>query len=151
METAEGIRWAEAIVCAMDLNPSSKGYFGYDRVGSVMKGQFLVNIASGEIILARDLKRLLDEKKLEGVALDVFENEASLGFQLRSGGLDVEKSSRVLVQLMEDPNVLFTPHNAFNSTNALSRKAEMTIRQLELLSNTEELDPCLIDHVAEPP
>ena len=78
-----------------------------------------MNIAHGEITPARDLKQLLDEKKLQGVALDVFENEVSQGAQLRPGNLDLEETSSILIQLMEYSNVLFAPHNAFNSTNAL--------------------------------
>ncbi len=68
-----------------------------------------------------DLVRLLDEGHLGGLALDVYENESTLAVALRSGKSNFPFASR--------PNVILTPHNAFNTTEAVDRKAEQTVQQ----------------------
>src|SRR3990172_2228971 len=125
-----GIPWADAIVCAMDLNESNLGYFSYDRLKNLTRGCFLVNVARGEMTPLADLKRLLDERLLLGLGLDVFENESDLAVSLRNNGLHSDGSCDVLAQLIDYPNVILTPHNAFNSREALRRKAQLSVEQL---------------------
>ena len=57
------------------------------------------------------------------LALDVYENESALAVELRSG-----KSG---FPLLGRSNVILTPHNAFNTAEAVERKAEQTVRQIE--------------------
>ena len=41
--------------------------------------------------------------------------------------------------ILKNPNVVFTPHNAFNSTEAVARKAEQSVRSVEHYLKTGEL------------
>jgi D-lactate dehydrogenase len=66
---------------------------------------------------------LLDEGHVSGLALDVYENESSLAVALRSGRSDYP--------LLGRQNVILTPHNAFNTAEAVDRKAKQTIQQIE--------------------
>jgi phosphoglycerate dehydrogenase-like enzyme len=70
-----------------------------------------------------DLARLLDEEHLGGVALDVYEDEGKLATALRSGQGDFP--------LLGRPNVILTPHNSFNTHEAVVRKSEQSVRQVE--------------------
>jgi D-lactate dehydrogenase len=65
---------------------------------------------------------LLDEGYLGGVALDVFENESAVATGLRSGEGDFP--------LLNRPNVILTPHNAFNTGEAVERKSEQSAQQV---------------------
>lgn len=119
----EGIPWADVIMCAMNLTADNRGYFRYDVLRRARRGVILVNVARGEFTPLADLERLLREGHLGGVALDVFEDEPQLATALRRG-------EPLLTGLRTHPNVILTPHNAFNTVEALHRKAEQTIQQI---------------------
>jgi len=119
----EGLPWADIIVCAMSLNQGNRGYFSYQRLQQARPGVLFVNIARGELSPTADLVRLLDEGRLGGVALDVYENESALATALRSG-----KGS---FPLLGRPNVILTPHNAFNTQEAVERKSIQSVQQIE--------------------
>jgi len=126
----EGIPWADVIVCAMNLTKENKGYFGYDLLRSARKGCVFVNVARGEHAPLTGLKRLLDERHLAGVGLDVFEDEGALAAALRNPGAPPTPPVTLISQMLARPNVLLTPHNAFNTQEALQRKAAMSVEQI---------------------
>ncbi len=126
-----GISWADVIICAMNLTNENRGYFNYDLVRHVKSGAILVNIARGEHSPIRDLTRLLEEKRLGGVGLDVYEDEGTLGAALRSPDSRGSDTVRDLQRLASYPNVILTPHNAFNTIEAVKRKAQMSVDQVK--------------------
>jgi D-lactate dehydrogenase len=131
VERDEGIRWADIIVCAMNLTNENRGYFSYDLLKHVKKDTIFINIARGEHAPLKDIVRLLEEHHLGGAGLDVFEDEPNLASSLR-GKADVNSESVATIKtLMEFPNVLLTPHNAFNTMEAVERKAQYSVQQIE--------------------
>jgi D-lactate dehydrogenase len=119
----EGLPWADIIVSAMNLTPDNVGYFNYALLKRAQAGVLFVNVARGELAPTADLVRLLDEGHLAGAALDVYENESKLAVSLRTG--------RGTFPLLGRPNVILTPHNAFNTQEAVDRKAEQSVQQVE--------------------
>lgn len=126
-----GIPWADVIVCAMNLTDENRGYFDYERMKYVKQGALFVNIARGEHSPIRDLTRLLEEKKLSGVGLDVYEDEGTLGAALRGHASIVSEKLKDLQRLSGYPNVILTPHNAFNTSEAVKRKSQMSVEQIK--------------------
>ena len=126
----DGIRWADVIICAMNLTEGNRGYFSYEFLGRAKKGITFVNIARGEMSPLGDLERLLSDGKISGLGLDVFEDEGSLGAVLRSPGSGITPQAAQVNRILSYPNVVLTPHNAFNSCEALQHKSEMTVRQI---------------------
>ncbi len=119
----EGLAWADVIVCAMNLTTENVGYFKYDVLKQARRGVVFVNVARGEFSPTNDLVKLLDEGHVSALALDVYEKESALAVALRSG-----KSG---FPLLNRANVILTPHNAFNTDEAVERKAEQTVQQIE--------------------
>ncbi len=119
----DGLVWADIIVCAMNLTKDNACYFSYETLKRARKGMVFVNIARGEFTPTEDMVMLLDEGHLSGLALDVYEDESKLAVALRSG-----KSG---FPLLGRPNVILTPHNAFNTAEAVDRKARQTVQQIE--------------------
>jgi len=126
----EGIGWADAIVCAMNLTEENRGYFSYKLLSRSKKGITFVNIARGELSPLSDLEKLLSESRISGLGLDVFEDEGALGAALRSGAKTRTTQGKLVTRLLDYPNVIFTPHNAFNSSEAVQRKSELTVQQI---------------------
>ena len=148
----EGVKSADIIVCAMNLFANNKRYFHYHFLKQAKQGALFVNISRGELSPTKDLLKLLQEEHLGGVALDVFENEDIIAEQLRSrwsgaeatGKLVDEKIGeleevKVLRELQQHHNVILTPHNSFNTHEAVLRKCQQTVQQIESFLQKGEL------------
>lgn len=127
---------ADIIVAAMDLNPSSEAYFDYARLKQAKPGVIFINIARGEISPLAGLLQLLEEKHLGALGMDVYENEKLIGPAMRSEIPANTPQMQTLKKLLEFDNVILTPHNAFNTREAVERKSEQSIQQLKELKRT---------------
>lgn len=96
--------------------------------GLMKKRPFVINTSRGALIDSEALLGALNEEKLRGAALDVYEEEAGVFYEDMS-----EKIMRdnTLALLMSRPNVLITSHQAFLTEEALENIAETTIRSLD--------------------
>lgn len=127
----EGIAWADVIVCAMNLTADNAGYFDHRALSKARCGVLFVNVARGEMSPSPDLLRLMDENHLGGVALDVFDQESKLAVALRTGRASDDPSVRATLALAKRPNVICTPHNAFNTVESVERKSRQSVEQIE--------------------
>ncbi len=126
----EGIRWAQAIVVCLPLTELTHGMLNYQALKEVEHGAILVNVSRGEITPLRDLERLLQEGILGGVGLDVYEEESSLSEALRRGRGKKKAETQLILSLKDRDNVILTPHNAFNTREALEKKARQSVEAL---------------------
>lgn len=126
----EGIRLADVIVCAMNLTPDNREYFNSSLLKKAKPGTIFVNIARGELSPAKDLLRLLDGNHLGGVGLDVYDNESVLSVNLRRRVTGDDENLPACIELSKRDNAILTPHNAFNTYEALGRKAAQSIDQV---------------------
>jgi D-lactate dehydrogenase len=85
-----------------------------------------INVSRGEISPLQDVRRLLDERILAGAGLDVYAEEQAVADYLRSKSGPAPDTATALLALQDDERVLCTPHNAFNTREALERKAQLT-------------------------
>ena len=130
-EPAEALAEADIVVCAMNLTNRNRGYFTRDVLARTRRKPLLVNIARGEFTPAAVLEAALDEGLLSGVALDVYNEESTLAPALRTGKMDTLTSdNQALLRLQQRPDVICTPHNAFNTLEAVERKSEQSLRTL---------------------
>lgn len=139
----EGIGWADVVVCALPFTESTRSLLNERCLRHCRPGTILVNVGRGEISPLRDLKRLLQAGVLGGVGLDVYEEEGVLAQALRGKSRwRLRQKARELLQLQADDNVIFTPHNAFNTEEALERKAKKSCDSIvAFLKRGKFLDP----------
>ncbi|PJE75663.1 hydroxyacid dehydrogenase [Candidatus Uhrbacteria bacterium CG10_big_fil_rev_8_21_14_0_10_48_11] len=101
----------------------------------IKRGVFIVNTARGGLIETDALVTALQDGTVAGAALDVLEGEGEIGDEtalLRHADADPEAvklalENRVLITM---PNVLVSPHNAFNSQEAMERIMDVTYGNL---------------------
>lgn len=134
----QGVPWADVIFCALSLTDETNQMLNYQSLQSSRKGFFLVNIARGEITPMADLKKLLDEDKLRGIGMDVFEDEGNLVLDLRKARRANHPISQLVVELIKRDNVIFTPHNAFNTKEALDKKVRLSVDAVTAFLKTGE-------------
>ena len=86
-----------------------------------------MNVARGELSPPAPLLEALQSGRLAGAALDVYDDEDTLGAALRGGGPAAAPAP--WDALLAHPAMLCTPHNAFNTAEAVVRKCAYTIDQ----------------------
>ena len=121
---------ADVVVCAMDLNASNRNYFDAARLEQFKPGAVFINISRGELSPSTALLAALRSGRLGGVALDVYNHEADLAVAVRAGQTSSDAEVRATLELAQLENVLCTPHNAFNTAEAVRRKSEHAVRQI---------------------
>jgi len=127
----EAIARADIVVCAMDLNAGSRNFFDAARLRTIKRGALFINISRGELSPAADLLAALESGQLAGVALDVYNHEGELAVALRAGKTDSPNPEvQAVLRLVKRDDVICTPHNAFNTDEAVERKSEHSVRQL---------------------
>ena len=94
----------------------STNYIIDDRAISLMKSSALIiNTSRGQLIDSEALLKALNEKRIGGAALDVYEEESGLFFEDNSGRIITDE---VLSLLVSRPNVVITSHQAFLTEEA---------------------------------
>ena len=68
--------------------------------------------------------------------MDVYENEKLIGPAMRGEISADTPQLQALKKLAKLDNVIFTPHNSFNTAEAVEKKSEQSIQQLEELKKT---------------
>ena len=126
----EGFKKADIIVCSMNLTFENENYFNYEKLKKAKDNALFINIARGELSYSSELLKLMKENKLGGIGMDVFKDESKLAVSLRSGEKVDSKEVEAVKKLQKYPNVIFTPHNSFNTQEAVIRKSEQSAEQL---------------------
>lgn len=108
-----------------------------NNINLIKKGSYLVNTARGGIVETEAVVEALKNGILAGFGADVLEEEGEvkdeMNFLARTGSSRPETLRNILYNhvLMKMPNVLITPHNAFNSQEALERILNTTIENIK--------------------
>ncbi len=117
---------ADVITLHTPYTPQTHHLINKENVKMIKKGAILVNTARGGLVETEALVWALDNGILAGVGLDVLEEEGEvkdeLGFLTKNKPAEGEMKTALYNHiLMRRPNVLITPHNAFNTQEALGR------------------------------
>ena len=108
------------------------------------KGAYLINTARGPIVETEALVKALKNGYLGGAGLDVLEEEGIIGEEVElilNGHPEEHNLKTVLANhaLFDMPNVLVTPHNAFNTREALEKILITTIENIKgFLANNQK-------------
>lgn len=117
--------------------PENKHMISATGLALMKPSAVLINTARGELVDTQALTDALVEKKLAGAALDVLESEQLYKMHeevalLRSHTLPQSAAiqSVALMALNKLPNVILTPHNAFNTLEAIGRINSVTCQNI---------------------
>lgn len=87
-------------------------------------GVYIINTARGELINIKDLTDFYKKGKFGGIALDTFEGEIKVK---SPDNIQNSKSYKLIQELNSNQNVIITPHNAYNTHEAMQRKCKKTL------------------------
>ncbi|MEK6823342.1 MAG: NAD(P)-dependent oxidoreductase, partial [Nanoarchaeota archaeon] len=118
---------------APDL-PTTHHMINLGNVDTIKIGCVLINTARGGLIETEAILRGLDGGIFSGVGLDVLEEETGIKEEKQLLARNYEKVNlKTLIQqhtLLEYDNVIITPHNAFNSAEALQRILDTSVENV---------------------
>ncbi|MHA2025448.1 MAG: hydroxyacid dehydrogenase [Candidatus Thorarchaeota archaeon] len=100
---------SDYITVHVPLVPQTKGMFGEKEFKKMKETAFLVNTARGGVVDEKALLKALNDGDIAGAALDVFENEPPLEWEL-----------------VKHPRLVATPHLASSTKEAQVRVGELT-------------------------
>ncbi len=127
---------SDIITLHAPLNDHTHHMINCGNIGKVKKGAVLINTARGGLIETECIINALKNGTLSAAGLDVLEDEAFIREekQLLSSEFMKDHDLKVLLQehmLLDQDNVIITPHNAFNSKEALQRILDTTIENIQ--------------------
>ena len=96
-------------------------------IEKMKKGVVIVNTSRGALIDAEALLEGIKSRKIGAACLDVYEEEADVFFEDRSGHI---MDDELLSRLISMPNVIVTSHQAFLTEEALNNIAETTVNNI---------------------
>ena len=106
------------------LTDDTRHMIGADAIAKMKKGVVIVNTSRGGLIDAEALLEGIKARKVGAACLDVYEEEADIFFEDRSGHI---LNDDLLSRLISMPNVIVTSHQAFLTEEALNNIAETTV------------------------
>lgn len=130
----ELLKNSDIISLHVPYNKHTHHIINKDNIKKIKKGAILINTARGGVVDTNALLYALEKGILAGAGLDVIEGEELIKeeHQLLHRTRNPEKW-RTMVRnhrIFKMENVVFTPHNAFNSREALERILETTARNI---------------------
>lgn len=117
-------------------NKNTHHLINKNNVQLIKKGSYLINTARGGLVETQALITAINKDILAGVGLDVLEEEYFIKEekQLLSKEFQKKCDLKTVLQnhlLIQDKRVVVTPHNAFNSEEALKRILDTTVENIE--------------------
>lgn len=119
------------------LNKNTEHMINSDSISKMKKGSLLINTARGGLVNTDDLIKAIEDKIILGAGLDVIEGEELL-VEENIFNSPIEKAAKLIVNskiLLDNENVVITPHNAFNSIEAVNRIINTTIENITAIKN----------------
>ena len=126
---------ADVITLHVPALPQTEHMLDAEAFARMKRGAVLINTARGSIVDARALIEALLGGKLAAAGLDVLPDEPSIReeAELISSIYDNKRDIRDLVAdhvLLNMPNVVVTPHSAFNTREAIKRISTTTVSNI---------------------
>jgi D-lactate dehydrogenase len=118
---------ADLITLHCPLTPATHHLIDAAAIAGARPGVLIINTSRGALIDTGALIAGLKSRKIGGVALDVYEQEADLFFEDLSNEIIQDD---VFQRLLTFPNVLITGHQAFLTEEALTAIARTTLASL---------------------
>lgn len=125
---------ADIVTIHVPYSPATHHLINKENIKRMKRGAFLINTARGPVVESEAVLWALEKGILAGAGLDVLEEEEILDNPTALFDQYVSRddlSELVTAHLLrEKPNVLITPHNAFNTKEAIERIIKTTYENI---------------------
>jgi len=140
----ELLKLSDIISLHVPYNKYTHHLINKDNINKIKKGAILINTARGAIVDTGTLLSALESKRLAGAGLDVIEGEELIKeeHELLHSTTNPKKWKEIVRahKIFQKDNVVFTPHNAFNSREALIRILDTTLENIGAYLNKDYIN-----------
>jgi D-lactate dehydrogenase len=123
---------ADVITLHAPLNGHTHYLINKEMLSKMKPGVMLINTGRGGVLNTQDALAAMQSGQLGYLGLDVYEHEKGLFFNDRTRD---KPHDETFAQLLAQPNVLITGHQAFLTREALTNIADATINSLTCWEN----------------
>jgi phosphoglycerate dehydrogenase-like enzyme len=116
VELDELLSRSDIVTLHLPLMPETRGFIGQAQLAKLKPSAILINTARGPIVEPAALVEALNQKRLAGAGLDVF---------------DLEPPLPANHPILTAPNTVLTPHIGFETVEAMAAKANIALGHLE--------------------
>lgn len=124
----ELLQRADIVTLHCPLTPETRGLIGREQLALMKPSAYLINMARGPVVDAQAVADALNQGKIAGAAIDVFEKEPPLNAD---------------EPLLHAKNCLLTPHIAFASHQSMERRARIVFDSLQQWMNGHQVNKIL--------
>ncbi len=128
-------RESDIITLHVPLTPETKHIINKGAFEKMKDGVIIINTARGDLIKSEDLVDALNSNKVAYAGLDVIEGETFIKDELELlHNKNSEENLKIALEdhiLMTHNRVIITPHNAFNTQDALERILDTSIKNIK--------------------
>lgn len=128
VELDEILEKSDIISLHCPLTKENEGLINDKTIEKMKKGVIIINTSRGKLIDSNSLIRGLENGKISGAGLDVFDEESE--FFMNDRSMDYKRNSNLSL-LLSMPNVLITSHQAFFTQEALNKIAEVSCENIK--------------------
>jgi D-lactate dehydrogenase len=124
---------ADVISVHVPYNEQTHHLINLGNVGSIKKGAYFINTARGAIVETAALVKGLQDGTFAGIGLDVLEDEQKMGSAAQLQPSTDSAEAQIIIAnryLMSHPNVIVTPHIAFDTNEAIRRILDTTVANI---------------------
>lgn len=111
---------ADVLVLSFPLNDKTKELIDEEKLSLLKSDAVVINIARGLVVDQDAFYKVLSENKIAGAGIDVFPKDETL-----------KKTNEDIMKFAKLPNVVATPHMAFNTKEAVGRLGTELIADIE--------------------
>lgn len=111
---------ADVLVLSFPLNDKTKGLINEEKLSLLKSSAIVINIARGLVVDQDAFYKVLFENKIAGAGIDVFPKDETL-----------KETNEDIMKFAKLPNVVATPHLAFNTKEAGDRLGAELISDIE--------------------
>lgn len=116
LELEEVMKKSDIVTIHLPQNEDTIGIIDEKMINLMKKDAFLINVARGPIIDNKALAKALNEEKIAGAGLDVF---------------DMEPPIPKDYELLSAKNTVLTPHIAYATEESMVKRAEIVFENIE--------------------
>lgn len=127
------LKKSDIVTLHCPYNQATHHLINNKNIGKMKKGALLINTARGGLVETEALANAISKKRIGGAGIDVLEEEAAVKEEKQLLSKNFQINFKTIVEnhlLLSSRKVIVTPHNAFNSEEALNRILDATLENI---------------------
>ena len=121
------LKKSDIVTLHVPLTPETRHMINSSTIKLMKPGAILINTSRGEVVDTKALLSALENNRIKGAGLDVIEGEAEIKEEkqlLHESGKEHQEKLKIIIdsyEILRNEKVIFTPHIAFYTEEALRR------------------------------